>query len=118
MRIISDVVCRPEKIGKIDYTIGSIFSTVLISCACKVESPGGATNTPELAHRKEDWTVDERIVSSVWREQGDTHPHACIDGWVYLTYTAFDEAVGDEVERMEIVSCRSCAEERNGEGVV
>ena len=39
------------------------------------------------------------------------HPHACTDGLVFLTYTVFDEAVGEEVERPEVVPCRRCAEE-------
>ncbi len=38
------------------------------------------------------------------------HPHACLDGLVFLTYTVFDEAVGDEVEKIEAVPCRRCAE--------
>jgi len=38
-------------------------------------------------------------------------PHACTDGLVFLTYTAFDEAMGEEVERLEVVPCRRCAEE-------
>ncbi len=48
--------------------------------------------------------------SSVYRptEGEDTHPHACEGGVVYLTYTVHDEAVGDEVERIEIVPCRRC----------
>jgi hypothetical protein len=29
-----------------------------------------------------------------------------------MTYTAFDEEVGDEVERIEAVRCRRCAEYR------
>ena len=37
-------------------------------------------------------------------------PHACTDGLVFLTYTVFDEAVGEEVERLEVVPCRRCAE--------
>ena len=28
------------------------------------------------------------------------HPHACTDGLVFLTYTVFDEGVGEEVERL------------------
>jgi len=40
----------------------------------------------------------------------DTHPHACTDGLVFLTYTVFDEAVGEEVERLEVVPCRRCAD--------
>ena len=38
------------------------------------------------------------------------HPHACLDGWIYLSYTVFDEAVGEEVERVEALPCRRCAE--------
>ena len=51
--------------------------------------------------------------SSVFRPNSteeDTHPHACYDGLVFLTYTVFDEAVGEEVERLEVVPCRRCAE--------
>ena len=53
--------------------------------------------------------------SSVYRpteENQDTHPHACYDGVVYLTYTSLDEAVGDEVERLEVVPCRRCSQEK------
>jgi hypothetical protein len=42
----------------------------------------------------------------------DTHPHACMDGLVFLTYTTFDEEVGDEVERLEVVPCRRCTDSR------
>ena len=50
--------------------------------------------------------------SSVFRPSEtdeDHHPHACYDGLVFLTYTVFDEAVGDEVEHIEAVPCRRCA---------
>ncbi len=40
----------------------------------------------------------------------DPHPHACTNGIVFLTYTVYDEEVGDEVERVEVVPSR-CAEE-------
>jgi hypothetical protein len=52
--------------------------------------------------------------SSVFRPnptEEDTHPHACTDGLVFLTYTVFDEEVGEEVERFDVVPCRRCAEE-------
>jgi hypothetical protein len=39
------------------------------------------------------------------------HPHACLDGYVYLGYTAIDEETGEEVERVEALPCRRCAEE-------
>ena len=52
--------------------------------------------------------------STVFRPNSveDTHPHACTDGLVFLTYTVFDEAVGEEVERLEVVPCRRCADNR------
>jgi hypothetical protein len=52
--------------------------------------------------------------SSVFRPREtseDHHPHVCTDGLVFLTYTVFDEAVGEEVERLEVVPCRRCASE-------
>jgi hypothetical protein len=51
--------------------------------------------------------------SSVFRPseaEEDHHPHACTDGLVFLTYTAFDEAVDEEFERLEVVPCRRCAD--------
>jgi len=54
--------------------------------------------------------------SSVFRPreacEEDHHPHACTDGLVFLTYTVFDEAVGEEVERIEAVPCRRYADSR------
>jgi hypothetical protein len=57
-------------------------------------------------------TVDAKE-SSVFRPREvseDHHPHACTDGLVFLTYTVFDEAVGEEVERLEVVPCRRCVD--------
>jgi hypothetical protein len=42
------------------------------------------------------------------------HPHACTDGFVYLGYTSLDEETGEEVERVEALACRRCAEEARG----
>jgi hypothetical protein len=53
--------------------------------------------------------------SSVFRPtstEQDTHPHACTEGVVYLTYVVFDEEIGDEVERLEVVPCRRCTDNR------
>ena len=53
--------------------------------------------------------------SSVFRPtevDEDTHPHACTDGLVFLTYTVYDEDLGNEVERLEVVPCRRCADSR------
>lgn len=42
----------------------------------------------------------------------DHHPHACSgDGLVFLTYMIHDDELGEEVERLEVVPCRRCAEE-------
>ena len=52
--------------------------------------------------------------SSVFRPSEvnqDHHPHACTSRLVFLTYTVFDDAVGEEVERIETIPCRRCAEE-------
>ena len=52
--------------------------------------------------------------SSVFRPSEaseDHHPHACTDGLVFLTYNVFEEAVGEEVECLEVVPCRRFAEE-------
>ena len=48
--------------------------------------------------------------SSVWREASDPPPHACYDRWIYLTYSVFDETVGDEVECIEVIPCRRCSQ--------
>ena len=51
--------------------------------------------------------------SSVFRPisaEEDSHPHACTDGLVFLTYTVYDEEIGDEAERLDVVPCRRCAE--------
>lgn len=51
--------------------------------------------------------------SSVFRPSeasDDHHPYACTDGLVFLTYTVFDEEVGEEVEHIEAVPCRRCAD--------
>jgi hypothetical protein len=40
----------------------------------------------------------------------DTHPHACTNGVVFIGYTAYDEEVGCEVEKLEAIPCRRCAE--------
>jgi hypothetical protein len=54
----------------------------------------------------------ESSVSRPSAASEDHHPHACTDGLVFLTYTAFDETVGEEVERLEVVPCRRCADSR------
>jgi hypothetical protein len=35
-----------------------------------------------------------------------------MDGFVFLTYTAFDEEIGEEVEMIEAIPCRRCADSR------
>ena len=69
-------------------------------------------HTPEPGPQKGLETVDT-AESSVFRPSEaseDHHPHACTDGLVFLTYTVFEEAVGEEVERLEVLPCRRCAD--------
>jgi hypothetical protein len=40
----------------------------------------------------------------------ETHPNACTESLVFLTCTVYDEGVGEEVERLEVVPCRRCAD--------
>jgi hypothetical protein len=71
-------------------------------------------HTPEPGPQKGLKTVD-RAESSVFRPSEaseDHHPHACTDGLVFLTYTVFDEVVGEDVERLEVMPCRRCADSR------
>jgi hypothetical protein len=70
--------------------------------------------TPRSPAHREGAPMDT-AESSVFRPieaSEDTHPHACTDGLVFLTYTVFDEAVGEEVERLEVVPCRRCVDRR------
>ena len=56
-------------------------------------------------------TVDTQESSAAGAnyEEVQDHPHACLDGWVYLTFTAIDEETGEEVERVEALPCRRSA---------
>jgi len=39
------------------------------------------------------------------------HPHACLNGYIHLLYTAVDKETGEEVERIEELLCGRCASE-------
>ena len=54
---------------------------------------------------------DAHVVQEVRQD----HPHACMDGYVYLGYTAIDEDTGDEVELIERLPCRRCTESEASE---
>ena len=76
-------------------------------------APAVLTTPRSPAHRE--WTpMDTRESSAPYAypstEEQD-HPHACLNGYVYLGYTAVDEETGEEVERVEALPCRRCAEE-------
>jgi hypothetical protein len=76
------------------------------------KSPGEVRGLPEHGPQKGLETVDTKE-SSVFRPNSteeDHHPHACYRGLVFLTYTVFDEELGCEVERIEAVPCRRCAD--------
>jgi hypothetical protein len=60
--------------------------------------------------------VDEQKCNVHRDPNQDPHPHACVDGFVYLGYLVFDEEIGAEVERIEVVPCRRCEAERGEHG--
>jgi hypothetical protein len=72
---------------------------------------------PEARH-KEDDPLREHSVDPATRNgdpfafasEARDHPHACIGGLVFLTYVAYDEEIGDEAERIEVLPCRRCRE--------
>jgi hypothetical protein len=60
--------------------------------------------------------VDEHTISPAGdpfhaAPRNQDHPHACLNGYIYLGYTAVDEETGEEVDRVEALPCRRCAEE-------
>jgi hypothetical protein len=75
-----------------------------------ISCPDGAHNTSGPGHRYGEDTMDAKKSSKVFRGTQDPHPHACYEGWIYMTYTAYGDTVGDEVERIEAIPCRRCAE--------
>ena len=60
----------------------------------RILATSNATDDPEI---KEITTID--------------HPHARLNGYIHLLYTAVDEETGEEVERIEALPCRRCASE-------
>jgi len=48
---------------------------------------------------------------AAYEEEVQDHPHACLDGYVYLGYTAIDEESGEEVELIERLPCRRCIDD-------
>ena len=44
------------------------------------------------------------------KQNPQDHPHACSGGWVYLAYTAHDGETGEEVEMVERLPYRRCAD--------
>jgi hypothetical protein len=59
-------------------------------------------------------TVDTRESSAPHAypsTEDQDHPHARLNGYIYLGYTAVDEETGEEVERVEALPCRRCAKE-------
>ena len=69
------------------------------------------------AHRTWRFTVDEPTISPAGdpfhaAPEDQDHPHACLNGYIYLGYTAVDEETGEEVERVEALPCRRCADGR------
>jgi hypothetical protein len=74
--------------------------------------------TPRDPAQRERTPMDTRESSAPHAHpstEDQDHPHACLNGYIYLSYTAFDEQTGEEVERVEALPCcRRCASEVAG----
>jgi len=60
--------------------------------------------------------VDEHTISPAGdpfhaAPEDQDHPHACLNGYIYLGYTYVGED-GEEVEAFEAIPCRRCADSR------
>ena len=75
----------------------------------KANGPGGEGTPRSPTTGRKVPMADVSVVEARIGAQG--HPHACWDGKVFLTYTAYDEEIGDEVEKIEVIPCRRCVEE-------
>ena len=71
-------------------------------------------HSPAPAHRNGEDTVDttESSAPAHPSTEDQDHPHACLNGYVHLGYTAVDEETGGEVERIEALPCRRCTDSR------
>jgi hypothetical protein len=58
------------------------------------------------AHPHDDDTVETHYSGLERLER----PHACYEGVVYIGYLVEDSGTGEEVEVLEAVPCRRCAE--------
>jgi hypothetical protein len=79
--------------------------------------PAGVRPTPPAswptANILQEVTVDKHTISPAGdpfhaAPDDQDHPHACLNGYVYLGYTTVDEETGEEVEQVEAVPCRRC----------
>jgi hypothetical protein len=74
-----------------------------------------SSHLPEPGQPTEEVDVNESTAHPAHLSTGDhaqDHAHACLNGYVYLGYTAVDEETGEEVERVEALPCRRCADSR------
>ncbi len=73
------------------------------------DTPRGPANTTEVLTAM---TIPPDVAPFTGAHHDQDHPHACLAGYVYLGYTALDEETGEEVERVEALPCRRCADSR------
>ena len=83
------------------YTVGRLR---------KGKKPRRLRQQPRGQAQQEGALVDKVSVYRPERTDEDHPPHACWSGLVFLTYVVFDEEVGNEVERIEVIPCRRCSE--------
>ncbi len=78
------------------------------------ENGPAALAQPRTRPTEREFTVDEHTISPAGdpfhaaSDAQDERPHACMDGWVYLGYTAVDEESGEEIEEYALYLCHRC----------
>jgi hypothetical protein len=55
--------------------------------------------------------VGDPFTAAPHHDDQDERPHACNDGVVYIGHLVEDPGTGEEVEVLEAVPCRRCAEQ-------
>ena len=71
-----------------------------------------ARPTERMAFVDEVRVHPEVLAGDPFAAAAQDHPHACLNGYIYLGHTAVDEETGEEVERVVALPCRRCADSR------
>jgi hypothetical protein len=85
---------------------------VVLAWAVDIEiAAHGLASPAALLRRSSSMSSKESLPYPTPPTEDQDHPHACMNGYIYLGYTYTGED-GDEVEAFEAIPCRRCADSR------